>query len=29
MRAASELQRHAGTQFDPDVVRALIDVIAS
>jgi len=28
-RAAAELQRHAGTQFDPDVVRALIDVIAS
>ena len=28
-RAASELQRHAGSQFDPDVVRALIDVIAS
>jgi HD-GYP domain-containing protein (c-di-GMP phosphodiesterase class II) len=27
--AAAELQRHAGTQFDPDVVRALIDVIAS
>lgn len=28
-RAAAELQKHAGTQFDPDVVRALIDVIAS
>jgi HD-GYP domain-containing protein (c-di-GMP phosphodiesterase class II) len=27
--AAAELQRHAGTQFDPDVVRALIDVIAA
>ncbi|MGA3037622.1 MAG: HD domain-containing phosphohydrolase [Vulcanimicrobiaceae bacterium] len=27
--AAAELQRHAGAQFDPDVVRALIDVIAS
>jgi len=27
--ATAELQRHAGTQFDPDVVRALIDVIAS
>jgi putative nucleotidyltransferase with HDIG domain len=27
--AASELQRNAGTQFDPDVVRALMDVIAS
>ena len=28
-RAAAELQRNAGTQFDPDVVRALMDVIAS
>ncbi len=28
-RAAAELQRNAGTQFDPDVVRALIEVIAS
>ncbi|MBV8424919.1 MAG: HD domain-containing protein [Candidatus Eremiobacteraeota bacterium] len=27
--AAAELQRHAGTQFDPEVVRALIDVIAA
>ncbi|MGH7659985.1 MAG: HD-GYP domain-containing protein [Vulcanimicrobiaceae bacterium] len=28
-RAAAELQCNAGSQFDPDVVRALIDVIAS
>ena len=28
-KAAVELQRHAGTQFDPDVVRALMDVISS
>lgn len=27
--ATAELQRHAGTQFDPDVVRALMDVIAA
>ncbi|MBV8602930.1 MAG: HD domain-containing protein, partial [Candidatus Eremiobacteraeota bacterium] len=28
-RASVELQRHAGSQFDPDVVRALLDVISA